>query len=110
MKSKIINLKKTKTLSSGTLIPNGIDVLEELIAEEGQYITQASDVDVLDRLILSKIMLGKNQSKDNWKDMSAEEASAIKNEQIRVIQEMEEKERIEHEKQTEELENNISND
>lgn len=100
MTSRIINLKKIRTMSSGALIPNGIDVLEELIAEEGQYITQANDIDIMDRLVLSKVILGKNHSKEEWKDISSEEASDIKNEQQRII---EEEERKRQEEENEEL-------
>ena len=49
-----------------------------LEAEEGHFLTQAKDVDIKDRIIASKIALGKYDSAENWKEISSEEAETYR--------------------------------
>lgn len=49
-----------------------------LTAEEGKYLTQNFDVDIEKRVIGTTIALGKNDSVDNWKEITKEEADTIK--------------------------------
>lgn len=49
-----------------------------LTAEEGKYLTQSFDVDIEKRVIGTTIALGKNDSVDNWKEITKEEADTIK--------------------------------
>lgn len=106
MKSRIINLKKTTaTYSKGTLTPNGVDVLEEISAEEGMYLTQSYDVDIMDRVIGKSVMLGKGCSSNEWKEITKEEADAIIEEyELTAKKLIEEQDK----KLAEELENEIS--
>lgn len=45
---------------------------------EGMYFTQSNDVPIEDRIVSDKIYLSINDSIDNWKEISAEEAEAIR--------------------------------
>lgn len=47
-------------------------------AESGKYLTQKDDVDIENRVIASTIALGKNDSVDNYKEITEEEAEAIR--------------------------------
>lgn len=85
MKSRIISLKKTRTLSA--LVPNGVDILEEISADEGMLLTQSTDIDIRERVIGKSIMLGKGCSSDDWKEITNEEADTIKAEQKRIYEE-----------------------
>lgn len=55
-------------------------------AEEGKFLTQASqDIDIKDRVIGTKVALGRNDSPDNWCEISKadkEEFERLKNEAI----------------------------
>ena len=53
-------------------------------AEETCYLTQVADVDLKDRIVASKIALGKFDSPDNYKEISKEEGDAIKTAQENV--------------------------
>lgn len=55
-----------------------------LKAEEGKYLTQKSDVDIEKRVIGTTIALGKNDSVDNWKEITKEEADSIKQAQAEL--------------------------
>lgn len=79
MQHKIHNLTKTRTLSDPK--PNGVDVLEELIAEEGMKLTQNEYIPIQERIIASAVMLGKGRSADEWIEITQEEADKILNEQ-----------------------------
>jgi hypothetical protein len=48
-------------------------------AEAGKYLTQASnDIDLLNRVVTNaKVYLAVNDSPDNWREISAEEANNI---------------------------------
>lgn len=53
-----------------------------LKASDGYKLTQASDdIAILDRVIGKKIYLASNDSADNWKEITDEEAAALKAEQ-----------------------------
>lgn len=117
MKSRIINLNKTRTLSSGALTPNGVDVLEEISSEKGMFLTQSADVDIRDRIIGIKAILGKGCSSSQWKEITAEEAKAIMEEKERIIleeerllKEQEEQERLMREEMNRELEKELSDE
>ncbi len=58
-----------------------------LESEEGYYLTQASDVDIKDRLVASVVALGKYDSVDNYKEITQEEGDAIKAEQDKLFKE-----------------------
>lgn len=99
MKSRIINLKKKSTYSIGNLVPNGIDVLEEITAEEGMLLTQSADVDIRKRVIGECVMLGRDCSSDEWKEITPEEVEVIKAEQEKAFEE----DRIKSEKELKQL-------
>ena len=48
-----------------------------LKADEGKYLTQLSDVNIENRVVASTIAIGKNDSPNNWKEITKEEADAI---------------------------------
>lgn len=91
MKSKIINLKKTRSFS-GVEKPNGIDILEQLFPEEEHYITQSAEVDILDRVFASQLTLGAGCSSDEWRDISLEEMRILKEKQNKEKKRREEEE------------------
>ncbi len=53
-------------------------------AEEGFYLTQTADVELKDRMVASKIALGKFDSPENYKEITKEEGDAIKAEQEKL--------------------------
>lgn len=56
-------------------------------AENDCYLTQVADVDLKDRLVVTKIALGKFDSADNYKEISKAEGDAIKAEQENLMSE-----------------------
>lgn len=52
-----------------------------LTASEGMMITQVEDVDILKRAISDRIVLGKNSSPNDWKEISKEEGIRLLEEQ-----------------------------
>ena len=52
-----------------------------LVAEDGFYLTQSSEVEISGRIITKKVFLGINDSPENWKEITAEEAENIRKEQ-----------------------------
>lgn len=48
---------------------------------EGMFLTQAGEVDILDRVFATKVAIGKEDSPDNWREITAEEADILKAEQ-----------------------------
>lgn len=75
---KIHELNPSKTRSIATPKPNGIDVLEEIIAEEGKKLTQNEyNLPIEERIIASAVMLGKGCSPDDWIEITQEEADQI---------------------------------
>ncbi len=55
-------------------------------ADENMYLTQADEVDIKDRIVASRIALGKFDSVDNYKEISKAEGEAIKTEQENLIE------------------------
>lgn len=55
-----------------------------ITADEGKYLTQNSELDINNRVIATTIALGKNDSVDNWKEISKEEGNSIINEQTKL--------------------------
>lgn len=47
-----------------------------LKADEGKYLTQVSE-DIDKRIVVPEIALGSNDSPDNWKEITVEEAEEI---------------------------------
>ena len=58
-------------------------------AEENCYLTQVADVNLKDRIVASKIALGKFDAPENYKEITKEEADAIKAEQENLIENQE---------------------
>ena len=53
-----------------------------LEAEQGHYLTQADDSLALrDRVVASRLALGRNDSAGNWREITQEEADEIKRNQ-----------------------------
>lgn len=52
-----------------------------ITAEEGKYLTQSFDLDIENRVIATTVALGKNDSVDNWKEITKEEGNTILKEQ-----------------------------
>lgn len=55
-----------------------------ITAEEGKYLTQSFDLDIENRVIATTVALGKNDSVDNWKEITKEEGDSIINEQTKL--------------------------
>lgn len=56
-----------------------------LTAARGKFLTQAtSDIDISERIIATKIALGKNDSPDNWCEISAEDAEYFENQRAQA--------------------------
>jgi hypothetical protein len=54
---------------------------------EGYLLTQANDVEIINRVFSDKVFLAVTDSVENWKEISIEEADAIKAEQERLANE-----------------------
>lgn len=52
-----------------------------IAAEEGKYLTQSFEVDIENRVVASTIALGKNDTVENWKEITKEEADTIREQQ-----------------------------
>ncbi len=48
-----------------------------LTAEEGKYLTQTADVELLDRIIATKVAVSANSSASDWKEITKEEGDAL---------------------------------
>lgn len=55
-----------------------------ITADEGKYLTQNIELDINNRVIATTIALGKNDSVDNWKEITKEEGNSIINEQTKL--------------------------
>ncbi len=53
-------------------------------ADDNCYLTQTADVELKDRMVASKIALGKFDSPENYKEITKEEGDAIKAEQEKL--------------------------
>lgn len=58
-----------------------------LTAAQGCYLTQANCADIRTAIITDRVYLAKSDSPDNWREITAEEADAIKAEQERLVKE-----------------------
>lgn len=85
MKTKIHIVNQKATRSIVNPIPDGINIIEELIADEGMKLTQSEDINIKDRIVCSAVMLGKGHSSNEWKEITEEEANVIKEEQSKLI-------------------------
>lgn len=56
-----------------------------LAPEEGHLLTQAGNVDIKDRVFSDKLFLGCNDSPENWKEITIEEADQLKAEQEEAL-------------------------
>lgn len=54
---------------------------------EGHLLTQANDVEIINRVFSDKVFLAVTDSIENWKEISIAEADAIKAEQERLANE-----------------------
>lgn len=52
----------------------------------GHVLTQASDIDLKDRIFSEKIFLGVNDKIDNWKEIKIEESEKLKTQQRDLIE------------------------
>lgn len=70
---------------SSTAQADGVNILEELIADEGKRLTQNEyNIPIQERIIASRVMLGKGRSKDEWIEITQEEADKILREQEEI--------------------------
>lgn len=53
---------------------------------DGHVLTQASDIDLKDRIFSEKVFLGVNDSIDNWKEIKIEESEKLKTQQRDIIE------------------------
>ncbi len=60
-----------------------------LVADDNHHLTQAADVDIMNRVITDKVFLSVNDAPENWREISEEEAQAIIAEQQLVIKQRE---------------------
>lgn len=77
MKTKIHIVNQKATRSIANPIPDGVNVLEELIADDGKKLTQSTDIDIKERIIATAVMLGKGCSSSEWIEITQEEANNI---------------------------------
>lgn len=48
-----------------------------LSSQEGMFLTQVDAMEIEDRIVATRVALGSNDSPDNWKEITAEEAESI---------------------------------
>ncbi len=53
---------------------------------DGHILTQASDIDLKDRIFSEKIFLGVNDKIENWKEITIEESEKLKTQQRDLIE------------------------
>ena len=56
-----------------------------LSAEEGMKLTQTVEVDLKDRVVSDEIYLAATDAPENWKEITAEEGEAIREEQRKLL-------------------------
>ena len=74
---------------------NKVVELTILKPKEGFVITQSTDISIQDRVFSTELYLGVTDSIDNWKEISIEEANALKDQ---AAKEREDAERASEEK------------
>lgn len=68
-----------------------------VVPDEGKFLTQAADVEILDRIIATTIVLGKNDTRSNWIEIDqaqADEYMALKEKEIEERRKAEEEARL----------------
>ena len=68
-----------------------------VVPNEGKFLTQAADVEILDRIIATTIVLGKNDTRSNWIEINqaqADEYMALKEKEIEERRKAEEEARL----------------
>lgn len=53
---------------------------------DGHILTQASDIDLKDRIFSEKVFLGVNDKIENWKEITIKEADNLKTQQRDLIE------------------------
>lgn len=53
-----------------------------LTADEGNFLTQVADIAIDKRIIATKVALGRNDSADNWREITADEADTLRQLQL----------------------------
>lgn len=88
MQSRIIDLrnKKTRVIILEELTPNGVDILEEITADEGMVLTQKGNMDISERVLAHKITLGKGCDSSEWIEITEEKAEEIRKEQKEITE------------------------
>lgn len=56
-------------------------------AAEGHFLTQSADVDIRERMVVSVIALGANDSADNYREITNAEAEEIREQQREAMKE-----------------------
>ena len=56
-----------------------------LLPGEGKYLTQMGEVDVIDRIVATRVAVGENDSAETWMEISAEAALAFKREREEAL-------------------------
>ena len=69
---------------SATPQADGVNILEELIADEGMKLTQNEEVPIEERIIASAVMLGRGCKSNEWKEITQEEAEGILRQQEEI--------------------------
>lgn len=62
-----------------------------IVPASGHTLTQSEDVKIEDRIFSKKVWLGVNDSENNWKEITDEEAEVLMKEQEALALEMEKK-------------------
>lgn len=57
-----------------------------LTPDKGMILTQSADIDIKNRIFSDKLYLGVNDSPDNWKEITEQEADRLKEEQRAAIE------------------------
>ncbi len=55
--------------------------------EEGKYLTQVADVDIIDRVVAKRVALGACDSPSNWREISMEEGDEYNRLRKKAIEE-----------------------
>lgn len=60
-----------------------------LVADDNHHLTQAADVDIMNRVITDKVFLSVNDAPENWREITDEEAQEFISEQQNIIKQRE---------------------
>lgn len=67
-----------------------------LTAGEGKSLTQSGEIDIMQRIIASRVALGRNDSPENWTEISQEQADEYRRQQDAAREEDRKREEEEH--------------